>query len=85
MERILAGVVRRWSGVASTASTTVALGGMVHRSLGDGCVLMDEHRAVALFGDVAAWTASWARIMWISTMDMGQLLDCRDGFGSVCI
>ena len=53
MERILAGVVRRWSGVASTASTTVALGGMVHRSLGDGCVLMDEHREVVLFGDLA--------------------------------
>ena len=46
---------------------------------------MDELGAVVLFGVVAAWTASWARIMWISTMDMGQLLDCRDGFGSVCI
>ena len=71
MKQSLPGVVRRWSSVASTASTMVALGGMVQRSLGDGCVLMDEHREVVLFGDLAIWTVSWARIMWISTIDMG--------------
>ena len=85
MEQILAGVVRRWSGVASTTSTMVAPSAMVQRSPCDGCVLRDEQRAVALFGVVAAWTASWARVMWISTMEIGQLLDCRGGVESVCI
>ena len=59
MKQSLAGVVRRWSGVASTTSTMVALSGMVQRSLGDGCVLMDGHRAVPLFGSMAVSTADW--------------------------
>ena len=47
--------------------------------------MMEESRMAALFGVVGAWTASWARVMWISTMEIGQLLDCRGGVESVCI
>lgn len=36
---------------------------------------MDEHKAVALFGVVAAPTAGLARIMQISTLKMGRLFD----------
>lgn len=43
---------RRWSGVASTASIMVGYGGMAWQSLGDGCVMMDTCRVMALFGDV---------------------------------
>lgn len=43
--------------MASTASTTTSLGGVAQRGLDGGCVMMDAHRAVALFGVVAASTA----------------------------
>ena len=56
--------------MATTASTTAGHGGMVQPSLNDGCVWMDERRAVALFGAVAASMAGLSR-------SMRQYLFCR--------
>lgn len=40
-----------------------SIGGVVQLDLDEGCVWMDERRAVALFGAVAASTAGLARSM----------------------
>ena len=47
--------------MASTASTKACLGGMEQRSLGEGRVMMDASRVVALFGAMAASTAGLTR------------------------
>ena len=48
MVQVLAGGAKRWSGVASTAWSTVGLGSVARWGLGDGRVWMDACRMVAL-------------------------------------
>jgi hypothetical protein len=57
LEGIVFGAVAgqwRKEGESSTASMTASFGGVVQRGLGDGCAMMDSHRAGALSGAVVA-------------------------------
>jgi hypothetical protein len=60
LEQVLAGMVGRWSGVASTAMTTAGPDSMVRRGVSGGRVMMDVRRAVALSGAMVASTAGYA-------------------------
>jgi hypothetical protein len=66
------GVLTRWSGAALTASITACLGG--------GCVFMDKHMVVVMFGVVEASLTCMKRIMQISTLNMGRWFDDDDDF-----
>ena len=61
-----------WS--ASTASPLASFGGVVQRSLDDGCGVMDLHRVGALSGAMVASMADLPGVMRSSTLKMGQRL-----------
>ena len=60
----------RWSGVASTTSTT-SLNGVAQRDLGDGRAMMDSRRVVVLSDSVATSMVGLARFFAsVYTLDM---------------
>jgi hypothetical protein len=67
---------------ASTASTTVILGGVVQRGFGVGRSVMDSHRVEAWSGVMVALTTDLARVMLISALKMDQRIDGDDDFRS---
>ena len=70
LKQALAGRVRRWSTVASIASTVAGLSGVAQRGLDAGRVMMDACRTVDLSSVVAASMLGLTRVFTsIHTLD----------------
>ena len=70
--------------MASIASTTTGLGGMALRGLGNGHVLIDARRVVALSAVMVASTAiGHVKVSALISREVGTVEDGSGGFWSV--
>ena len=77
---MLAVGVLRWNGVVSSESKTAIPSDVVQRGLGDGLMLMDARRTMALSGIVMASTTGLPRSMHYSCPEDGFVEDGGDDF-----